>query len=61
MVNSAIAISFHHKMAMKRCLEDSEIEKQLSARYMTWDCAFPDASRSIIQRRALIQDAGDEA
>jgi hypothetical protein len=29
MVNSNIVVSFHHKMVMKCCLEDDEIERQL--------------------------------
>jgi hypothetical protein len=37
-------------MAMKLCLEDDEIERQLSARYVMWDCAFSDASRSTMKR-----------
>jgi hypothetical protein len=31
-VNSDIVVSFHHKMAMKRCLEDDEIEKHLKCK-----------------------------
>jgi hypothetical protein len=32
MVNSNIVVSFHHKMAMKHCVEDDEIEKQLKCK-----------------------------
>jgi hypothetical protein len=32
MVNSNIVVSFQHKVAMKCCLEDDEIEKQLKCK-----------------------------
>jgi hypothetical protein len=31
-MNSNIVVSFHHTMAMKRCLEDDEIERQLKCK-----------------------------
>jgi hypothetical protein len=32
MMNSNIVVSFHHTMAMKGCLEEDEIERQLKCR-----------------------------
>jgi hypothetical protein len=31
-VNSNIVVSFHHTVAVKRCLEDDEIERQLKCK-----------------------------
>jgi hypothetical protein len=36
-----IIVSFHHKMAMKRCLQDDEIERQLKCKiYDVGLCIF---------------------
>jgi hypothetical protein len=54
-VNSNVLVSFHHTMAMKYRLEDDEIERQLSARYVTSGSAFLGVSRSSIQRRESVR------
>jgi hypothetical protein len=41
MANSNIVVSYHHKMAMIRCLEDYEIERQLKCKICDVDlCIF---------------------
>jgi hypothetical protein len=52
-MNLNIVVSFYHTMAMKRSLEDGEIERQLKS-----NCAFLDPSRSTIKRQDSVTLCG---
>jgi hypothetical protein len=61
MVNSSTLVSFHHKMSMKRCLED-EIERQL--KYTICDvglCIFGCFKKARFKGEIQLHDAGGEA
>jgi hypothetical protein len=53
-VNLNIVVSFYHRIAVKRCLEDDEIERQLKSKIYDMGLCFLwflGASMSITQRQ----------
>jgi hypothetical protein len=50
-IKSNTVVSYHHNMAMIRCLEDDKIERQLKCKICDVGLCILGASRSTIQRR----------